>query len=41
VLGLREPVHPTRTLFSQRAEEIETRWGLPARKWLRVFRATA
>jgi spermidine synthase len=41
VLALREPSHPARTLFSQRADEIETRWGLPARKWLRVFRATA
>ena len=41
VLALREPVHPTRALFSQRAEEIEARWGLPARKWLRVFRAAA
>jgi spermidine synthase len=41
VLALREPVHPTRALLSERAEAIETRWGLPARKWLRVFRATA
>jgi spermidine synthase len=41
VLALREPVHPTRAQFSQRAEEIEARWGLPARKWLRVFRAAA
>jgi hypothetical protein len=41
VLALRAPAHPARGLFSQRAEEIETRWGLPARKWLRVFRATA
>ena len=41
VLALREPVQPTRALFSQRAEEIEARWGLPARKWLRVFRAAA
>ena len=41
VLALREPVHPTRAQFSQRAEEIEVRWGLPARKWLRVFRAAA
>ena len=39
VLALREPVHPTRAQFSQRAEEIEARWGLPARKWMRVFRA--
>jgi spermidine synthase len=41
VLALREPVRPTRAQFSQRAEEIEARWGLPARKWLRVFRAAA
>ena len=38
VLALREPVDPTRPQFSARAEEIEARWGLPARKWLRVFR---
>jgi spermidine synthase len=38
VLALREPAHPTRAQLSARAEEIETRWGLPARKWLRVFK---
>lgn len=38
VLALREPVHPTRAQLAARAEEIESRWGLPARKWLRVFR---
>jgi spermidine synthase len=38
VLALREPVHPTRAGLSARAEEIESRWGLPARKWLRVFK---
>jgi spermidine synthase len=38
VLALREPVHPTRVHLAARAEEIETRWGLPARKWLRVFK---
>lgn len=38
VLALRSPVHPTRAQLSQRAEAIESRWGLPARKWLRVFR---
>jgi spermidine synthase len=38
VLALREPVHPTRAQLSGRAEVIEARWGLPARKWLRVFR---
>lgn len=38
VLALREPVHPTRARLSVRADVIEARWGLPARKWLRVFR---
>ena len=38
VLALREPVHPTRAELSERAEQIEARWGLPARKWLRVFK---
>jgi spermidine synthase len=40
VLALREPAHPTRAQLSERAEAIESRWGLPARKWLRVFRPT-
>lgn len=39
VLALREPQRPSRTLLAERAETIETRWGLPARKWLRVFKA--
>ena len=38
VLALREPVHPTRAQLSDRADAIEARWGLPARKWLRVFK---
>ena len=38
VLAQREPVQPTRAQLSQRADEIESRWGLPGRKWLRVFR---
>lgn len=38
VLALREPAAPTRAQLAERAEVIETRWGLPARKWLRVFR---
>jgi spermidine synthase len=38
VLALRTPAHPDRALLAQRAETIETRWGLPARKWLRVFK---
>ncbi len=38
VLALREPVRPTRAQLALQADEIEARWGLPARKWLRVFR---
>lgn len=38
VLALREPAHPTRAELTARAEVIEARWGLPARKWLRVFK---
>ena len=38
VLALRAPVHPGRGLLPQRAEAIHSRWGLPARKWLKVFR---
>ena len=38
VLALREPQHPRRGELSARADEVESRWGLPARKWLRVFR---
>ena len=38
VLALRTAVHPTRALLAEQAETIETRWGLPARKWLRVLK---
>ncbi|MDF2464532.1 MAG: spermidine synthase (Putrescine aminopropyltransferase)-like protein [Ramlibacter sp.] len=38
VLALRQPQRPDRATLAQRAETIETRWGLPARKWLRVFK---
>lgn len=38
VLALREPQHPTRAQLNERADAIEARWGLPARKWLRVFK---
>jgi spermidine synthase len=41
VLALRQPVHPTRAQLGLRAGEIESRWGLPARKWLRVFKPAA
>ena len=38
VLAMRAPQRLPRATLAQRAETIETRWGLPARKWLRVFR---
>jgi spermidine synthase len=38
VLALRQAVAPERGELLARAEAIESRWGLPARKWLRVFR---
>lgn len=38
VLALRTPQRPDRMVLAERAETIETRWGLPARKWLRVFK---
>jgi spermidine synthase len=41
VLALREPQHPSRALLAERAETIQTRWGLPAPKWLRVFKPVA
>ncbi|AMO22316.1 spermidine synthase [Ramlibacter solisilvae] len=41
VLALRTPRHPVRGELAGRAETIETRWGLPARKWLRVFKPVA
>ena len=41
VLALRTPQHPTRAVLAERAQTIETRWALPARKWLRVFKPAA
>jgi spermidine synthase len=41
VLALREAQRPDRATLAERAETIETRWQLPARKWLRVFKAVA
>lgn len=38
VLALRTPVRPTRALLDARAEVIEARWDLPARKWVRGLR---
>jgi spermidine synthase len=38
VLALRTPQHPTRMALLDRAEVVRERWGLPATKWLRVFK---
>jgi spermidine synthase len=38
VLAQRTPSRPTRTELAQRAEVIQTLWGLPTSKWLRVFK---
>jgi spermidine synthase len=41
VLALREPQQPERSLLVQRAQAVESRWGLPAPKWLRLLQAPA
>ncbi len=38
VLAQRTPTRPKREELQQRAQAIQTRWGLPATKWLRVFK---
>jgi len=38
VLAQRTPSRPKREALSARAQVIQTRWGLPATKWLRVFK---
>lgn len=38
VLAQRTPSRPARGALAQQAETIQTRWGLPAPKWLRVFK---
>lgn len=38
VLALRTPQVLERAVLAERAETIQTRWGLPASKWLRVFK---
>jgi spermidine synthase len=37
VLALRTAQRPARDVLAARAESIQTRWSLPAAKWLRVF----
>ncbi len=38
VLAQRTPSRPPRAVLAERAEIIQTRWGLPAPKWLRGFK---
>ena len=38
VLAQRTASHPKRDALMARAEVIRTKWGLPATKWLRVFK---
>ncbi|MES2976560.1 MAG: spermidine synthase [Pseudomonadota bacterium] len=39
VLAQRTPVRPKRPELAERAENVQTQWGLPAPKWLRVFKS--
>jgi spermidine synthase len=41
VLALREAQEPVRGELAGRAAIVESRWGLPARKWLKVLRRVA
>jgi spermidine synthase len=41
VLAQREPTRPERDELLAKAADIESRWGLPARKWLRLFKPVA
>jgi spermidine synthase len=38
VLAQRTPLRPTRAVLMERAETIQRQWGLPADKWVRVFK---
>ena len=38
VLAQREPSRPGRAELLQRADHIASKWGLPAKKWLRLFK---
>lgn len=38
VLAQRTPSRPKRAVLAERAEIIQTQWGLPATKWLRGFK---
>ncbi len=38
VLAQRTPVRPSRAVLMERADTIQRQWGLPADKWVRVFK---
>ncbi len=38
VLAQRTPSRPKRSVLAERADVIKTQWGLPADKWVRVFK---
>ena len=38
VMAQYEPSRPERADLLQRASDVESRWGLPAKKWLRLFK---
>jgi spermidine synthase len=38
VLAQRTAERPTRMALLARAEAVQARWGLPAVKWLRLFK---
>ena len=38
VAAQREPSRPDRSGLAQKADTIESRWDLPARKWLKLFK---
>ncbi|HEY4959175.1 MAG TPA: spermidine synthase, partial [Caldimonas sp.] len=41
VLAMKQVTVPGRDELARRAENIETRWQLPARKWLRMMRSVS
>jgi hypothetical protein len=41
VLAQQEPTRPERAKLLQQAGVIESRWDLPAKKWLRLFKPVA
>ncbi len=41
VMAQREPTRPERAEFLLRADVIQSRWDLPAKKWLRLFAPVA